>query len=240
MTAPARVVIGDAELWHGDCRDVLPLLDPVSAVVTDPPYGILNVAGESLTAPLRKSSCQLGSGKLRNRILNTSAVEWDIAPSADVFDALRAISAQQIIWGGNYFDLPPTRGMLVWDKQQPWENFSQVEIAWTNLCRPAAIFRESATRGTPDKVHPTQKPLSLMVWCVAMLDGGTVLDPYMGSGTTGSACAQIGKAFIGIERDRKYFDIACARIEAAQRQGRLLLPHDAPQKPVQEAMEYGD
>lgn len=231
-----KVVIGNAELWHGDCREVLPLLGQVDAVITDPPYGILNLAGEGSTPAVRKSPRQMGSGTLKNRILNTSAVEWDVAPDADVFAALRANSRLQVFWGGNYFALPPARGVLVWDKEQPWENFSQVEIAWTNLNRPAAIFRESATRGTPDKVHPTQKPISLMRWCVAMVDAPTVLDPYMGSGTTGVACAELGRQFIGIERERKYFDIACERIARAQAQGQLLPPEPVA-APEQQTME---
>ena len=231
-----KVVIGNATLYHGDCREVLPLLGQVDAVITDPPYGILNLAGEGSTPAVRKSPRQMGSGTLKNRILNTSAVEWDVAPDAAVFDALRANSTLQVFWGGNYFALPPARGVLVWDKEQPWENFSQVEIAWTNLNRPAAIFRESATRGTPDKVHPTQKPISLMRWCVAMVDAPTVLDPYMGSGTTGVACAELGRQFIGIERERKYFDIACERIARAQAQGQLLPPEPVA-APEQQAME---
>lgn len=231
-----KVVIGNAELWHGDCREVLPLLGQVDAVITDPPYGILNLAGEGSTPAVRKSPRQMGSGTLKNRILNTSAVEWDVAPDAAVFDALRANSTLQVFWGGNYFALPPARGVLVWDKEQPWENFSQVEIAWTNLNRPAAIFRESATRGTPDKVHPTQKPISLMRWCVAMVDAPTVLDPYMGSGTTGVACVELGRQFIGIERERKYFDIACERIARAQAQGQLLPPEPVA-APEQQTME---
>jgi DNA modification methylase len=121
----------------------------------------------------------------------------------------------------------------VWDKEQPWENFSQVEIAWTNLNRPAAIFRESATRGTPNKVHPTQKPISLMRWCVAMVDAPMILDPFMGSGTTGVACMEQGRRFVGIEMDRKYFDIACRRIEQAQAQGSLLAETS---EPVQEGL----
>jgi len=234
---PHKEVIGNAELYLGDCRDILPTLPKVDAVITDPPYGILNLAGEGSTPAVRKSPRQMGSGKLKGRILNTSSVEWDVAPDPAVFDALRANSNWQIFWGGNYFALPPARGMLVWDKEQPWENFSQVEIAWTNLSRPAALFRESATRGTPGKAHPTQKPLSLMRWCVAMVDALTVLDPYMGSGTTGVAAVQMGRRFIGIEREPKYFEIAVRRIEDAQRMTDMFAhePRDAYEMTAQQA-----
>jgi site-specific DNA-methyltransferase (adenine-specific)/modification methylase len=220
-----KVVIGDATLYLGDCRDILPTLDRVDAVITDPPYGILNLAGDVAGAVVRKSPRQMGSGTLKNRLLNQSNVEWDIAPSAETFDALRGMSSWQIIWGGNYFPLPPARAILVWDKEQPWENFSQVELAWSNLSRPAAIFKESATRGTPGKVHPTQKPLSLMTWCIAFVpDAAIILDPYMGSGTTGVAAVQQGRTFIGVERDPNYFEVACKRIEDAQRQTSLFEP----------------
>lgn len=229
-----EVTIGDCRLILGDCNEVLPTLGQVDAVITDPPYGILNLAGVGSTTAIRKSPRQMGSGTLKNRILNTSAVEWDVAPDAAVFDALRANSTFQVIWGGNYFALPPVRGVLVWDKEQPWENFSQVEIAWTNLNRPAALFRESATRGTPNKAHPTQKPISLMRWCLSLVDAQLVLDPFMGSGTTGVACAEMGRNFIGIERDRKYFDIACERISRAVAQPRLFA--EQPSMPVQLGM----
>lgn len=231
--------IGDATLYLGDCREILPTLGKVDAVVTDPPYGILNLGGEVAGAVVRKSPRQLGSGTLKNRLLNQSNVEWDVAPDEETFAQLRAMSRWQIFWGGNYFPLPPTRAVLIWDKDQPWENFSQVEVAWSNLSRPAALFRESATRGTPGKEHPTQKPLSLMMWCVSKVpDVGAVLDPYMGSGTTGVACANLGRTFIGIEREPAYFDIACRRIEEAYRQPRLF--DEPPPKPVQGSMFDGE
>ncbi|OXI25461.1 DNA-methyltransferase [Burkholderia sp. AU15512] len=232
-----KVQIGDATLYLGDCLDLLPTLPRVDAVITDPPYGILNLAGDVAGAVVRKSPRQIGSGTLKNRLLNQSNVEWDIAPSAETFDALRSMLNWQIIWGGNYFPLPPARAILVWDKEQPWENFSQVELAWSNLSRPAAIFKESATRGTPGKVHPTQKPISLMAWCIAFVpEAEIILDPYMGSGTTGVAAVQQGRAFIGIEREPKYFEIACRRIEDAQRQESLF--HTAPNLAQQSAIDF--
>lgn len=218
------VTIGNATLYHGDCREILPSLPKVDLVLTDPPYGILNIAdGNCSNQVVRKSARQQGSGVLKNRLLNVSDVQWDVAPDDGFFVWCKDNSETQIYWGGNYFNLPPCRGVLVWDKEQPWENFSQVEIAWTNISRPAAIFKSSATRGTPDKQHPTQKPLALMEWCLnlAPKTTSTVADPFMGSGTTGVACANMGKTFYGIERERKYFDIACERIERAYAQQRL-------------------
>lgn len=229
------VIIGDATLYLGDCGVIAPEIGDVDALVTDPPYGILNLAADVNAGVVRKSARQQGSGKLKNRILNTSAVEWDIAPCPEFMAVLRSMSKHQIIWGGNYFELPPARGVLVWDKEQPWANFSQVELAWTNLQRPAAIFRESATRGTPDKQHPTQKPLSLMTWCISLLgDVDSIFDPYMGSGTTGVAALQLGRKFIGIEREEKYFEAACQRIERAVAQGQLFAPE--PIKQIQESL----
>lgn len=214
--------IGLATLYQGDCREILPTLPKVDAVVTDPPYGILNLQGAGSTSAIRKSPRQKGTGTLKGRLLNVSNTEWDVAPTAADFDLIRQSSTHQVIWGGNYFPLPPCRGILVWDKQQPWENFSQVELAWTNVERPAAIFRLSATRGYEGKEHPTEKPLALMEWCVGRLPNAqTIADPYMGSGTTGVACVSLGRTFIGIEMNPAYFDMACRRIENAQRQERL-------------------
>ena len=225
--------IGDATLYLGDCREILPTLGKVDAVVSDPPYGILNLEGES--AAIRKSPRQQGSGKLKNRLLNQSDVRWDVAPSPELFALLRSISEQQVFWGGNYFPLPPTRGVLIWDKDQPWPNFSQAEIAWTSTDRPAALFRLSSGRGCPDKEHPTQKPVPLMCWCLGFLPTSRIiLDPYMGSGTAGVAALRLDRKFIGIEIEERWFDIACKRIEQEARQGKLFV--DKPiGKPVEPA-----
>lgn len=214
--SPRVETIGDCTLYLGDCREILPALDLGRrvAVVTDPPYGILNLEGQ--TTAVRKSPRQQGSGKLKDRLLNQANVQWDIAPDGEFLRQLRARTSEQIFWGGNYFPLPPTRGILIWDKEQPWENFSQAEIAWTSNDRPAALFRQSSgARGIPDKEHPTQKPLALMQWCLGFVDALTILDPFMGSGTTGVACVRLGRKFVGIEIEEKYFDIALRRIADA-------------------------
>ena len=204
--------IGDCTLYLGDCRDILPTLGKVDAVVTDPPYGL----GD-------KWKCGGGSKGSSWRFDPAEAMSWDGDTVDSVLD-LPSYADQVIIWGGNYYALPPVRCWLLWDKKQndQWTT-GQGELAWTNLDRPLRIFRlaqcEQANEGP--KYHPTQKPLSLMEWCLKWIDGRTILDPFMGSGTTGAACANLGRAFIGIEREPTYFDIACRRIEEAYKQPRL-------------------
>jgi DNA modification methylase len=218
--------VGDATLYLGDCREILPLLPKVDAVVTDPPYGI-------------GASHGIGKVTKEGSDFRCAGSEWDAAPpDADLLQRLRAMSEHQVFWGGNYFDLPPSPGFFIWDKVQP-ENFTlaMAELAWTNIKKPAKIFRwksMSINDGDP-KHHPTQKPLHLMEWCIGYLpDATTILDPFMGSGTTGVACAKLGRRFIGIELEPKYFDIACKRIDDAYRQPRLF--KDEPPKPKQEAL----
>ena len=211
-----KVTIGNCELWHGDCREVLPLLPPVDLVLTDPPYGI-GIDGQ-------KQSTN------RNPKHNRKAHDflgWDTeTPERFVFELMRHKSAGQIVWGGNYFTdkLPyPTKGWLFWDKGQRGLTMSDGEFAWSSFDFPSRAFTlnrvELQTDGTE---HPTQKPVRLMMWCLSLVpDARTICDPFLGSGTTGVACARMGLQFDGIERERKYFDIACRRIEQAYAQPRL-------------------
>ena len=207
-----KVIIGDATLYLGDCMDILPTLDKVDAVITDPPYGI-GIAKN----PVRQAHEKL---------------DWDNAPP-DKFLIDMCVNAGNVavIWGGNYFDLPPTQCFYIWDKQQPL-NFSlaMCEMAWTNKKAPAKIYRQSVL--SYGKNHPTQKPVELMVFCIEQLKmPETILDPFMGSGTTGVAAMQMGRKFIGIEREPKYFEIACERIENAQRQQSLF---DKPKQKIEQ------
>ena len=210
---PEKVIIGNAELWHGDCREILPTLPKVDAVITDPPYGI-NKDGQN------KSSGKHG-GRKAYEFLN-----WDAErPDFTVFELILRGASKHVIWGGNYFaDMLPANGKwLVWDKGQRI-NQSDGELAWTSkfgALRICTINRvELLTDGAS---HPTQKPVRLMEWSIGEIDAeGSVLDPFMCSGTTGVACMNLGRSFIGIEREPKYFDIACRRIEEAQRQQRLV------------------
>jgi site-specific DNA-methyltransferase (adenine-specific)/modification methylase len=195
-----KEIIGAATLYLGDCMEVLPTLPKVDAVITDPPYGI-GIASN----PVRQMHEKL---------------DWDAAtPDESVLSAVIQAGAVAVVWGGNYFDLPPSQCFLVWDKVQPQDfSLAMCEQAWTNKKGPAKLYRQSVL--SYRKEHPTQKPVELMKWCIeqaAVPPNGTILDAFMGSGTTGVAAVQMGRKFIGIEREPKYFDVACRRIEDAQR-----------------------
>lgn len=180
-------------IYHGDCREILPTLPKVDLVLTDPPYGI----GMSMN-PFRQKF---------------EKSNWDkFAPDGTVISEVVGAADHSILWGGNYFDLPPNQCFLVWDKMQP-QNFSSsmCEQAWTNIKMPAKIFRKSVLAYT--KYHPTQKPVELMAWCIFVAKvADTILDPFMGSGTTLVAAKQLGRSAIGIEIEEKYCEIAAKRL----------------------------
>ena len=209
------VTIGDATLYCGDCAEIIPALEKVDAVITDPPYGI-NKDGQKRTTG--------GHG-------GRKAYEfkgWDgERPNAEVFDMILRVADKHAIWGGNYFAdlLPPSMRWLVWDKGQRI-NQSDGELCWTSLQQALRICTMNRCEIALDgAVHPTQKPLRLMTWTIQQMgDCLLILDPFMGSGTTGVAAVQMSRAFIGIERDKEFFDIACERIENAQRQQTLFEP----------------
>jgi DNA modification methylase len=226
-------MIGNATLYLADCAEVMPTLQPVDLLLSDPPYGL----GES--SKNHKSRNRVRGGKA---IISTDygSDAWDDEPPSAAQIALCVNAAKSsILWGGNYFGLPAASKWLVWDKENSGD-FADCELAWTNLPGAVRIFRHmwngmlrASERNTP-RVHPTQKPVALMDWCInqadyrANSDGmvkvgtvSTVLDPFMGSGTTGIACVNMGKSFIGIEREPRYFEIACERIKAAHAQTRL-------------------
>ena len=156
-----------------------------------------------------------------------SDLKWDGEVPTSILETLIALGLPSIIWGGNYFDLPKHRCPLVWDKGAGMRNrtFAECEVAWTNIDANAKVYcRDPLACGDYDgKVHPTQKPVQLMQWCIQLLPDRpqVILDPFMGSGSTGVACAEEGRRFIGIEREPSYFAAACRRIEDAQRQGQL-------------------
>lgn len=209
------VIIGNAELYLGDCREILPTLPKVDLVVTDPPYGIGRDGSRESTGSHggRKSYEFLG---------------WDEQPpGTEVFGLIFNKSHNQIIWGANYFTqhLPRSMGWLFWDKGQRICN-SDGELAFTSFNGALRVVTMNRVEILLDGAqHPTQKPERLMNWCIAHADKfskpKTILDPFMGSGTTGVACMNLGRKFIGVEIEQKYFDIACERIEQAQKQLRM-------------------
>ena len=209
-------IIGNCHLWLGDCREVLAHLPKVDLILTDPPYGIGEAAGKN------KSRGNLAVAK------DYGNDEWDNEPVDDHLLGLTiAAGKNAIIFGGNYFNVPPSPCWLVWDKENTGD-FADAELAWTNLQKAVRLKRymwngmlraNNEQRGD----HPTQKPIGVMQWALDLAPKTTltVADPFMGSGTTGVACANMGKTFYGIEREPKYFDIACKRIEQAYAQQRL-------------------
>ncbi len=210
--------IGSATLYLADCRDVLPTLPKVDAVITDPPYGIGEAAGKNA------SRCKLAVAK------DFGNDSWDDEPiSPDLIQMVRHAGKWTVIFGGNYYALPAARCWLVWDKENGESDFADCELAWTNLPKAVRRIRYMwngmlRANGEVRGDHPTQKPIGVMAWAINHVPEPcrTILDPFMGSGTTGVAAMNLQRQFIGIEREAKYFDIACRRIEDAQRQGRLI------------------
>lgn len=224
-----KVTIGNATLYLGDCREVLPTLPVHDLVLTDPPFGMGNFV--QTTGSLR------GRGQLHGKL-----VDWnDAPPDESVFRLIREKSKHRVIWGANFFNcFEKDGGAIVWIKRQPMPNFSKadiaacthfkktetIEIPWTNF----NVALEAETD------HPCERPVRLYEWCIQyMPKSATVCDPFLGSGSCAVAAIRLGKTFTGIERERKYFDIACERIANAQAQGQLLPPQPPPQ-PVQEGM----
>jgi site-specific DNA-methyltransferase (adenine-specific) len=179
--------------------------------IVDPPYGI------------DTASAFQGSGKLKKRALNrdTKIKRWDTAPSAEYFEQLFRVSKEQIVWGGNYFDLPPTRCVIAWDKVQPWENFSGWEMGWTSFNKPAPLFKFDNRRG--GKIHPTQKPIELYKWQLQKFakEGDRILDTHLGSGSIACACYDLGFDLDAWEIDAEYFERTLARYTEHSRQSKL-------------------
>lgn len=192
--------------------------------IVDPPYGI-NAPNMAATPAQRKNGNNRlngGSGKLKNRTLNTAKIEWDnTIPSNKYFLELKRVSKNQIIWGGNYFPLPPSRCIICWDKCQPWENFSQIELAWTSFDMPAQIFKfDNRTGG---KIHPTQKPVALYKWIIDKYakQGDKILDTHLGSGSIAIACHDYDFELTACELDKEYYNASVLRIKNHIKQQKL-------------------
>jgi site-specific DNA-methyltransferase (adenine-specific) len=231
MTEPIlykrKEIIGDCTLYLGDCRDVLPTLGKVDAVVTDPPYGI----------------------GWQPRV-NHQNQKWVDAIEVDIRSII--IGRYNLVWGGQYFadKLPLNEGWLTWCKRPIDMDFSNdnrtyatTEMAWRDWGKAkfiAQVWDGGMRAGAAENrtfCHPSQKPIEVMEWCIRQLpdDALIVLDPFMGSGTTGVACVKLGRSFIGIEREPDYFDIACERIRKAYAQPDMFISSPTP-KATQETM----
>lgn len=219
-------------LYLGDCREILPTLGKVDAVVTDPPYGIEHKSGG-------------GTGGKWNHVRHQGVT---IAGDGEPFDPsfLLELNVPLVLWGANFYsDKLPGAGWLIWDKRPGIEdmqfNRSDSELAyfsrsktvktirylWHGICRDGEVG---------EHYHPTQKPVEVMEKCLCFVEGETILDPFMGSGTTGVAAVKLGRKFIGIEIEPKYFDIACRRIQAALDAPDMFI--EKPKPAVQEAFDY--
>lgn len=220
--------IGDATLYLGDAREIVPGLGPVDAVVADPPYGM---GWDTDTS--RFSGGDIDSVKRRG----VGRRDWQgVAGDDKPFDPSPWLAFPQVIlWGANHYAARlPIGTTLVWIKRMDggFGSFlSDAEVAFKKGGHGVYCRRDTTLMGeTLERAHPTQKPVGIMEWCVGMTSG-VVADPFMGSGTTGVACARLGRRFIGVEIEPRYFDIACKRIEQAYRQADLFVAPPA-QRPV--------
>ena len=181
-------------IFNADCREIVPHIPKACLLLTDPPYGIgINKS--------HRLSVSRGFG----------GETWDDeAPDIKPF---LSVASKRIVWGGNYFSLAPTRCFLVWDKQNDGRDFADCEMAWTDIDAVARIFRRRPMNMDGGKVHPTQKPLAIMNWCIGLAgDVQTILDPFAGSGTTGRAAKDLGRKAVLIEREERYCEIAANRM----------------------------
>ena len=196
-------------IYHGDCREILPTLEPVDLVLTDPPYGIKGAAGKN------KSRGHLAVSK------DYGNADWDNEPiSLETVRLIVSSGRNAIIFGGNYFQVEPSSCWLVWDKVNYGNDFADCELAWTNLKKAVRKFTfqwngmlQQDMKRKEFREHPTQKPVPLMRWCIGLVpDAKTILDPFMGSGTTLRAAKDLGLKAIGIELEEKYCEIAANRL----------------------------
>jgi len=228
------------ELLHIDCMEFMAGLPDKAfdLAIVDPPYGInapnmqmghgaKSRGGRISTAvALKKGRLNSGGGQLKDRILNTSSIDWDCAaPPQEYFNELMRVSKNQIIWGGNYFPLPPSRCFMIWNKVQPWENFSQAEFAWTSFDKPAGLLTLGVSGGAfnETKIHPTQKPARLYKWLMTRLaqPGDRILDTHLGSGSSAIAAHSMGFDFVGCEIDESYYLAALKRFKTMTAQTQL-------------------
>jgi site-specific DNA-methyltransferase (adenine-specific) len=204
------------EMLNCDCMAYMAGLpdNAFDLAIVDPPYGI----GDRLSD---------GGGKLKNTpmaVLYRESSKWDTAPTKEYFDELFRVSKNQIIWGGNYFDLPPSRCMICWDKAQDMPTLSAWELGWTSFDKPSKIYRQSST--DLNRFHPTQKPVALYKWLLSRYakPGDRILDTHGGSGSICIACHDLGYDLTWMELDADYYKAACKRYQNHAAQASLFDP----------------
>lgn len=186
-------------LYHGDCREIVPSLGLGQyALVTDPPYG---------------HGKKWSGGTWAANPIYDDCFDWD-AETFPLDDLLALINGakQAVVWGGNYYALPPSRAWLAWRKIPAMQTMADFEMAWTNLDRPSALFEKSRN---PDgtRQHPTQKPLSVILWALGFIDPTlTILDPFAGSGTTLVAAKNVNRRSVGVELSERYCEVIASRL----------------------------
>lgn len=191
---------------QGDCLEVMKTFPDKSfdLVLTDPPYGLNS----------RMQGGTWGENAIYKEMRGQEG--WDVLITKEYFDEMFRVSKEQVIWGGNYYTMPPSRCWFAWEKNEKMETLADFELAWTSLDKPAKMFKE---RRNPDgkRQHPTQKPLELMRWCLSQFpDAQKILDPFMGSGTTLVAAKYLNRNATGIEISEKYCEIARKRLSQEQ------------------------
>lgn len=212
-------VIGNATLYLGDAREIVPTLDRNCAIVSDPPYGV----------PILTNTAM---GKRGGAVKKDGRAWSPVIGNDEPFDPSFLIEfAEVLLWGANHFAhrLESNGRWLIWDKRcgvVPQRTQADCELAWVKSYGAARMIRflwdgicQDEKKGA--RYHPTEKPEGVMAWCLQFIKAKTIVDPFMGSGSTGVPAVKAGREFIGCELDPTYFDTACKRIEDAQRQGNL-------------------
>lgn len=202
--------MSELNLYNMDCMDLMREFPDkhFELAIVDPPYGIGNRLSD-------------GGGKFKNTpmsVLYRNSSKWDVAPKKEYFEQVFRVSKNQIIWGGNYFNLPPSRCMICWDKLQEMQTLSAWELGWTSFDKPSKIFKKSSM--DLNRFHPTQKPVALYKWLLHNYakKGDKILDTHLGSGSIAIACHQMGFDLTGSELDKDYFEAMQKRIKEETKQ----------------------
>ena len=205
------------EFYNVDCMEYMKMVPDkhFNLAIVDPPYGI----GDRL--------CD-GGGKLKNArfcVQYRNGDRWDVKPEIEYFNGLFRISKNQIICGGNYFGLPPTRGIIAWDKKQMMQTLSRWEYLWTSFDCPAKMYEMRTVESSQNRIHPTQKPVVLYRWLLQNYakPGQLIFDSHVGSGSSLIACIEMGFDCVGCEIDKEYYDAASARIDEYKSQQRMFI-----------------